>query len=155
MEETLKRIIAITIGTGLMFALLALSGCSREDAQRSADALGETASEARDVAADAASQAGKAASNAAESARETTEDAADAASDAASNIQQKAEKGAGSMMDAAAGALGGGPADACKKLAAQQNWDKALDVCREALKLFPNDMELEHAVQQAEAAAAE
>ena len=151
----MKRIIAITIGTGVMFALLALSGCSREDAQRGADALSEAASDARDVAADAASQAGDAASNAAESARDTAAGAADAASDAANNIQQEAEEGTGSLMDAAAGALGGSPADVCKKLAAQQNWEKALDICREALKLFPNDMELEHAVQQAEAAAAE
>lgn len=160
----MKRIIAITIGTSVVLAMLALSGCSGEDAQRGADALSEAASDARDVAADAANQAGDAAAGAAESAQDAAASAADSASgalesaggamsDAADGMQQEASEGAGGLMGAAAGALGGSPADVCRKLAAQQNWEKALSVCREALKLFPNDMELEHAVQQAEAAA--
>ncbi len=148
----MKRIIAITLGIGMTVALAALSGCSRDDAQRGADAVSEAASEAADVASDAADAAGDAASDAMNA-------ATDAASNAAEAVEQKAEEGAEGakgMLGAAASALGAdSPADVCRKLAGEGAWEKALEVCRKAHELFPDDMAIEHALQQAEAAAAE
>ena len=39
------------------------------------------------------------------------------------------------------------------RLAEQGAWDQALEVCKKAHELMPDDMELEHAYQQAQAAA--
>ena len=64
-----------------------------------------------------------------------------AANDAANAMAETAK-------DAAAGAV-----EACRSLAERGAWDEALDVCRRAHEMLPDDMALEHAYQQAQSAA--
>ena len=91
----------------------------------------------------------------------------DAASDAAANLQDGASdmmnKGsaeAGGMADHvqgmahdAAGAAAASAVDACRKFAESGAWEQALDACSKAHEMLPDDLGLEHAFQQAQAAA--
>ena len=116
---------------GLLFAALsAVVGCSKEEVSSAAESAKE------------------AVSSAAESAKETAGEAMESAKETASGAMESAKE--------AAGALAGdddSPADLCRSLAEKGAWDEALEVCREALALSPDDPELQDAVQQAEAAA--
>ncbi|MEN8161398.1 MAG: hypothetical protein ABFS41_15115, partial [Myxococcota bacterium] len=83
--------------------------------------------------------------------------AADAVADAAAATEEAAQDAmdemAGSGEAAAAAAAGSDPVAACRALAEKGAWGEALAVCEKAHELMPDDMALEHAVQQARAAA--
>jgi hypothetical protein len=130
----------------ILLIVLALPlACSRaqetaEDAAsaagEAADELGATARDAADAAADAAAEAREAAAEAAAEAKEAASDAAAAAGAATTGL----------MDD---------PVARCSELAAQGAWSEALDACTKAHEAEPDNMAIEHALQQAKAAAAE
>ena len=89
------------------------------------------------------------------------DEAKKAAEDAAGQVKeagQAAEKMAGDVADKT-GAVAANMAEdavaACQRLAKQNAWDEALEVCEKAHEMLPDDLALEHAYQQAKAAAAE
>jgi hypothetical protein len=93
--------------------------------------------------------------------RDEAEDAVESAQDSAHDMMDHASDTAGSMADqmadqattAAAGVAGDAVA-ACRRLAESGAWEEALEVCQKAHEMMPDDLALEHAYQQAQAAAA-
>ena len=123
---------------GLALALGLSLGCGREDAQ-------DMAKQAEEAAAAATEQAEQAAADAAAKA----EEAAQAATEAADAMAQEAQ-------DAVAGAGAAVAEDvvaACRAAAEASDWAAALEVCTKAHEMLPDDMQIEHALQQAQAAA--
>lgn len=90
----------------------------------------------------------------------------DEAEDAASEAAATAKESAGNMMNkmdhaaheaaesakAGAGAMAGNAVAACRTMAERGAWDGALEVCKKAHEMMPEDLALEHAYQQALAA---
>lgn len=105
--------------------------CSGDEAENAADSAAAQASDAMDQATNAAS------------------DAMDQAGAAAAGV---ADQAGAAVNDAAAG-LAGNAVAACRQFAEQQAWGQALEVCRKAHEMMPDDLALEHAYQQAQAAA--
>ncbi len=97
------------------------------------------------------------AQEAASEAMDAASGAMDSAKEAASGAIESAKEAATGAADAMSGALSGDttPADACRSLSAKAAWEEALEICKEALAMSPDDLELQRAVQDAEAAAAE
>ena len=87
-------------------------------------------------------------------AQETADDAASAAADVAADAKQ-ATADVAAAAGAAASDLIDDPVAKCKELADQGAWSEALDVCTKAHQAEPENMAIEHALQQAQAAAAE
>jgi hypothetical protein len=94
-------------------------------------------------------EAKETAAKAKESAAETTAAAGAAASEAAAKVVQKADDAAAKMEAMA------DPVARCRELAAKGAWADALEPCAKAHEIKPDDMALEHALQQAQAAAAQ
>lgn len=97
------------------------------------------------------------AESAAESAANSASDMMDQAKNAADSAMDQATDAANRAGDAVAGAAASVAGDAvasCRALAEQGAWGEALEVCQKAHELMPNDLSLEHAYQQAQAAAA-
>lgn len=119
-----------TIGI-LALGLSVSLGCSRDEA-----------SDAMSAAGDKAEQAMKGAAAAGEMAAEAAEDAGETAEEA---------------VEGAAAAVSAGPdmAARCTAAAAAKDWQAALAPCTAAHEQNPDDMAIEHALQQAQAAAAE
>ena len=82
-----------------------------------------------------------------DAAQRTTEEAA------AGRTADEAREGASDVAAGARGAPGADPAARCKDLAAQEAWNEALEPCTAAHAAHPDDMAIEHALQQARAAA--
>lgn len=122
--------------TILMAACMLAFGvaCSRDDAK-----------EAGNAAENAAEQAGTAASDMMNKASAAMGEAAEAAHDSAHDM-------ADSAKEAAAGMAGSAVAT-CRSLAESGSWGQALEVCKKAHEMMPDDLALEHAYQQAQAAA--
>ena len=120
----------------LLMALALPLGCSRSQ---------ETADQAASKAGEVAAGAQEAASKAATTAKET-------ASGAATTAKEKASEAA-AAAGTAADELIGDPVAKCNELAAQGAWSEALDVCTKAHQAEPDNMAIEHALQQAKAAA--
>ena len=83
-------------------------------------------------------------------------DDAEKAEKAVSQAADTVEKGASDMMDEAGDAANAMAADAvaaCRDFAEKGDWGRALEVCRKAHEMMPDDLALEHAYQQAQAAA--
>ena len=97
--------------------------------------------QAQETAEDAAAAAGEAA----EAVADTAQDAAAAAAETASEAKQAASDAAASLTD--------DPIARCSELAAKGAWSEALDVCTKAHQADPDNMAVEHALQQAKAAA--
>ncbi|MGI9430971.1 MAG: hypothetical protein ACR2PQ_02085 [Myxococcota bacterium] len=123
-----------------------LAACGSDDAKDAVDAAKEAASEAAAAAGDAAADAADAAGEAADAAVDAAGDAADAAAGAA-------EDAAAAAGDAAEEVTGAAAVTLCKELAAKASWIDALGVCERAHEAAPDDMAVEHALQQAQAAA--
>jgi hypothetical protein len=124
----------------LLFALALPVACGRDEAKNMADEAAASAGQAMDAAKDAAG------------------DAADAVEDAASDAANAADEMAQDAKDAVAGTaatVDDEAVAACRSLAEAGNWGEALDVCTKAHELLPDDLGIEHALQQAKAAAAE
>ena len=115
----MMRRVVLTLVVG---SLLLPLGCSREEAQ-------ETAEGAKDATEEAA-----------EAVKDTAEDAADAVSDVAASAAAKVD----TVVD---------PVGRCLELSAQSAWADALEPCTKAHEERPNDLAIEHALQQARAAA--
>jgi len=98
--------------------------CSGDDAKEAQDAASDAAASAQQSASDTMNEAGAAANAAAEQAKQS---ATELASDAVA---------------------------ACRGLAESGNWGQALEVCKKAHEMLPDDLAIEHAYQQAQAAAA-
>ena len=94
-------------------------------------------------------------------AQETADEAASAAGEAADAVAATAQDAADATADVAASAgaaaaeLIDDPVAKCRELADQGAWSEALDVCTKAHAAEPDDMAIEHALQQAQAAAGE
>ena len=116
---------------GLALALGAGTACSRQDRQEVKKETGE-----------AAAQVGAAAEKAAGKVGEMAEGAADKAGEMAGKAADKM-------------GMGDDPVERCQNLAAEGKWAEALEPCTKAHELRPNDMAIEHAMQQAQAAARE
>lgn len=102
-------------------------------------ALSMAAGCSRDEAKETAAQAKAAAG-------EATAAAGAAAGEAAAKVEQKVDDAA-ARMEAAAD-----PVARCRELAAKGAWADALEPCAKAHEMKPDDMALEHAFQQAQAA---
>ena len=111
-------------------------------------ALPLACSRAQETADDAAAAAGEAV----EAVSATAQDAADAAADTAAKAKEKASAAA-ATAGAAAADLGDDPIAKCSDLAAKGAWSEALEVCTKAHQAEPDNMAIEHALQQAQAAA--
>ncbi|MDH3687599.1 MAG: hypothetical protein OEP95_15305 [Myxococcales bacterium] len=116
-----------------------LAACGGEDAKDAVEA-------AKDAAKEAAVAAEEAAGDAAAAAGEAAAEAVDAAGEAADAAAAAAGEAAEEVTGAAAVTL-------CKELAAKASWVDALGVCERAHEAAPDDMAVEHALQQAQAAA--
>ena len=89
--------------------------------------------------------------------RDEAEDAVESAQDSAHDMMDHASDTADSMADQAKTAAAGVAGDAvaaCRRLAESGSWEQALEVCQKAHEMMPDDLALEHAYQQAQAAAA-
>ena len=75
------------------------------------------------------------------------------AGDAANSMADSAKVAMDDTKTAAAGMAGDAVA-ACRSFAERGAWGQALEVCRKAHEMMPDDLALEHAYQQAQAAAA-
>ena len=64
-----------------------------------------------------------------------------------------AEGGATAAVEEPAAEVAEDAVAACQRLAQENAWDQALEVCRKAHEMMPDDLALEHAYQQAQAAA--
>jgi hypothetical protein len=106
-------------------------------------------SRAQETAEDAATAAGEAA----EAVAETAQDAADVAAGAAEEAKETTSE-AVAAAGAAAADLVDDPVAKCNELAAAGAWSEALEVCTKAHEAEPDNMAIEHALQQAQAAAA-
>ena len=135
-RKTTMSWLAIVCFVGLVVA------CGSDDGQDAMDAAKDAAAATEEAAGEAVDAAKEAASDAAEAASET----ADAAVDAAEGAAEAAGEAASEVTGAAAVTL-------CKELAAKASWIDAVDVCKRAHEAAPDDMAVEHALQQAEAAA--
>lgn len=85
-------------------------------------------------------------------AEKSAEDMANQVTEAGQDAQQAAQD----LADRAGGAAEAVAEDAvaaCQRLAAANAWDQALEVCKKAHEMMPDDLALEHAYQQAQAAA--
>jgi hypothetical protein len=91
-------------------------------------------------------EAKETAAQAKEAAAEATAAAGAAAGEAAAKVEQKVDDAA-ARMEAAAD-----PVARCRELAAKGAWADALEPCAKAHEMKPDDMALEHAFQQAQAA---
>jgi len=121
--------IAIVCFVGLAVA------CGSDEGQNAMDAAKEATAAAQEAAGEAADAAKEAASDAAEATGDAAEAAGDAAGEAASEV------------------TGAAAVTLCKELAAKASWVDAVDVCTRAHEAAPDDMAVEHALQQAQAAA--
>lgn len=79
--------------------------------------------------------------------RDDAREAADEAGAAAGQMATEARRTGEDMMGYA------DPVARCKELAAKGAWDQALEPCTAAHEAEPDDMAIEHALQQAKAAA--
>jgi hypothetical protein len=138
----------------LLIALALPLACDRaqetaEDAAsgvaEAADAAAASARDTADAAADAAAEAREAASQGAVAAKEAAARAAAAAKDTASDAAAAAGAAAADLVD--------DPVAKCSQLAAEGAWSEALEVCTKAHQAEPDNMAIEHALQQAQAAA--
>ncbi len=118
-----------------MLALAFVVACGGDDVNDAADAAGDAAASARDSAHDMMNHAQDAADSMADSARDAAANARDAAA-------------------SAAGGMAGDAVAACRRFAEAEAWGSALEVCKKAHEMMPDDLALEHAYQQAAAAAA-
>ena len=91
-------------------------------------------------------EAKETAAKAKETAAEATEAASAAAGEAAAKAEQKVGDAAAKMETMA------DPVARCRELAAKGAWADALEPCTKAHEMKPDDMALEHALQQAQAA---
>ena len=143
----------------LFVVLCSAWGCSKEEVSSAAE-------NAKEALASAAENAKEAVTSAAESAQETAGEAMDNAKEAASGAMDTAKEATAGAMDSskeaadsAAGSIAGAlaadpsPGDLCLGLAEKGAWGEALEVCKQAQVVAPDDLELQHAVQQAEASA--
>lgn len=80
------------------------------------------------------------------------EDATKSVEDATA-VAKDAAQGAADDVASAAKEVAVSAVEACKAFAAKGDWDNALEVCKKAHEMMPDDLGLEHAYQQAEAAA--
>jgi hypothetical protein len=119
----MKKMIILLAAGMLVFSV----ACSGDDAKDAADSAGSAASDMMNKAGGAAS------------------DAAKAATDSAHGV-------ANSAKDAAA-SLAGSAVASCSEMAEAGNFAAALEVCKKAHEMMPDDLALEHAYQQAQAAA--
>jgi len=92
--------------------------------------------------------------------RDELTQAADDVADTTADVAAGAAEAAGDAAQAAAARVGSvaaepDPVEACRSAAGASDWAGALEVCRRAHELKPDDLAIEHALQQAEAAAAE
>lgn len=88
--------------------------------------------------------------------RDEAEDAVESAQESAHEMMDHAGDTADEMADQAKSAAAGVAGDtvaACRSLAASGSWEQALEVCQKAHEMMPDDLALEHAYQQAQAAA--
>jgi hypothetical protein len=68
--------------------------------------------------------------------------------------EEKTDTGAGAMGETAAASAGKGDAvKICLDLASRRDWANALDPCTRAANELPDDLRIQHALQQAQAAA--
>ncbi|MDJ0787522.1 MAG: hypothetical protein QNK05_11990 [Myxococcota bacterium] len=134
----------------LLAALLFAFACGGQD-DPMAEAK-EAAEEAAAAANEAASKAAEAAGAAAEAAGQAASEAIDEAEAAAAAAGEAASEAAGEAAAAVEGALSD-PVAKCLKLASEQAWAEALEACTKAHEEKPDDMAIEHALQQAKAAA--
>jgi len=143
-ENEMKRILCVV----LFVALCGAWGCSKEEVSSAAE-------NAKEAVISAAESAQETAGEAMDSAKETASGAMDSAKEAASGAMDSAKEAADGAAGSVAGALAADPSpgDLCRGLAEKGAWDEALEVCKQALAVAPDDLELQHAVQQAEAAA--
>lgn len=124
----------LLLAAALCFGL----ACGRDDAKKAADEAAAAASRAAEKAEKMADQAREEAGAAMGAAKEAAGEAADSARE---------------MADEAADAMGAPKATAkCKDLAAKGAWAEALKPCTKAHAANPDDMAIEHALQQAQAA---
>jgi hypothetical protein len=130
-----------------------LAACGGDEGQEAVDAAKEAAAAAQEAASEAAAAAGEAAAEAVDAAEEATEAAVDAAGEAADAAVDAAEDAAAAAGDAAEEVTGAAAVTLCKELAAKASWIDALGVCERAHEAAPEDMAVEHALQQAQAAA--
>lgn len=98
----------------------------------------------QEQAEDMADTAGEAAESAAESAEAVADKAAEAADEAMAEVTERVED-----VD-----LASDPVARCTELAASESWAEALQPCTDAHAAQPDNMAIEHALQQAQAAAA-
>ena len=132
---------------GFVAFAMACGGDDQQDAVKAAqEAAAEASAAAQEAAGEAAAAAREAAAEATDAAKEAAQAAGDAAGDAAAGAAAAAGEAADSVTGAAAVTL-------CKELAGKSDWISALDVCKAAHEHAPDDMAVEHALQQAEAAA--
>lgn len=145
---------------GVLFvALCGVWGCSKEEvsdaAENAKEAVTSAAESAQETAGEAMDSAKEAAAGAMDSAKEAASGAMDTAKEATTGAMDSAKEAADGAANSIGGAFAGdaSPGDLCRGLAEKGAWDEALEVCKQALALAPDDPELQHAVQQAEAAA--
>jgi hypothetical protein len=100
----------------------------------------------------ACSQAQETAEDAASTAADVAAGARDAAADTAAAAKETASEAA-AAAGAAAAELVEDPIAKCSELAAQGAWGEALEVCTKAHEADPDNLAIEHALQQAKAAA--
>jgi hypothetical protein len=110
-------------------------------------ALPLACSRAQETTDEAASAAGEAADAVAATAQDAAADVAAGAKQATADVAAAAGAAASDLID--------DPVAKCKELADQGAWSEALDVCTKAHEAEPDNMAIEHALQQAQAAAAE
>lgn len=132
----------------LLIAACALAGaiaCSREEAKDAAGAAGEAADAAK-------TSATKMAGEAATAAKASPEKMAGEATGAVEMPEKDAAPAVAAAGGAATAAMGDAVA-ACRALAQKGAFKEALAVCEKAHEMLPDDMAIEHAYQQAKAAA--
>lgn len=83
---------------------------------------------------------------------EDAKNSVDSATEAAESMPDVAAN-LGERADAAAGAVATNAVAACRQLAESGSWGDALEVCKKAHEMMPDDLGIEHAYQQAQAAA--
>lgn len=128
MRIRIRWVAAVAIGFGVAL------GCGSNEVEKAGEAAEAAAREAAEGARDAVREAGEAAGEAAGAAQE---------------MGQEAREGAEAAMG------GSDPVATCRELAAREAWGEALEACTRAHAARPDDMAIEHALQQAQAAAAE
>ncbi len=131
----MKKMIILLAAGLLVFSV----ACSGDDAKDAADSAADAADNAADNA------AGNAASDMMNKAGSAADDAAKAATDSAHGM-------AASATDAVAGRAGS-VVTSCRAMAESGDFGAALEVCKQAHEMMPDDPALEHAYQQAQAAA--